>query len=170
MVKEDIKYLMPSAIFVSAQMDKVQTILGSCVAVCMYDLSAGVGGMNHFMLPYWNGVGLATPKYGNIAIETLYLKLIAAGAHPGKILAKVFGGGNVLNFTAGVKGIGERNYELAFSILSKYNIPVVGSSVGGDYGRKIIFESHSGIVMQKSIGRIDINFDLLPDAKLQDVI
>ena len=29
----------------------LSTLLGSCVAVCMFDLQARVGGINHFMLP-----------------------------------------------------------------------------------------------------------------------
>ena len=62
-------YLYPSALFVKKEGHMVTTVLGSCVAVCLYDKVMGIGGINHYMLPFWNGNELASPKYGNIAIE-----------------------------------------------------------------------------------------------------
>ena len=62
-------YLYPSALFAERTPFLVDTILGSCVAVCLYDEHKKIGGINHYMLPLWNGDGLATPKFGNIAIE-----------------------------------------------------------------------------------------------------
>ena len=57
----------------------VTTILGSCVSVCFSDPVMKMGGINHYMLPYWNGQGLASPKFGNIAIEKLLEKMISMG-------------------------------------------------------------------------------------------
>jgi chemotaxis receptor (MCP) glutamine deamidase CheD len=45
-----------------------QTILGSCVAVCLFDHVYGYGAINHFMLPWWNGQNIPSPKYGDIAV------------------------------------------------------------------------------------------------------
>jgi chemotaxis protein CheD len=86
-------FLYPSALFASRERHKVSTILGSCVAVCLYDPIAQIGGINHFMLPFWNGQGLASPKYGNIAIERLVEKMISLGCKKNNLKAKVFGGG-----------------------------------------------------------------------------
>ena len=55
-------FLYPAALFVNKRPHQVTTILGSCVAVCLYDAKLRQGGINHFMLPFWNGQGLASPK------------------------------------------------------------------------------------------------------------
>ena len=64
-------YLYPSALFAEKERYMVDTILGSCVAVCLFDSVKKIGGINHYMLPLWNGNGLASPKFGNIATEKL---------------------------------------------------------------------------------------------------
>ena len=69
-------FLYPSALFASREPYIVNTILGSCVAVCLYDVKLQIGGINHYMLPFWNGQGLASPKFGNIAISKLLEKMI----------------------------------------------------------------------------------------------
>ena len=95
---EDVKthFLYPSSLFASNEPHIVSTILGSCVAVCLFDATTKIGGINHYMLPFWNGQGLASPKYGNIAIERLLEKMIALGCKKSNIRAKVFGGGRLL--------------------------------------------------------------------------
>ena len=68
-------FLYPSTLFASREPFIVNTILGSCVAVCIYDTVLKFGGINHYMLPFWNGQGLASPKFGNIAIHKLLEKI-----------------------------------------------------------------------------------------------
>ena len=68
-------YLYPSALFAEKEQYMVDTILGSCVAVCLFDTKLKIGGINHYMLPLWNGNGLASPKFGNIATEKLIEKI-----------------------------------------------------------------------------------------------
>src|SRR5512133_3111807 len=93
-------YLYPATLFASREPHIINTILGSCVAVCMWDNVLGYGGINHYMLPLWNGKGLASPKYGNIAIRKLYEKMIDLGCSSMNLNAKVFGGADVLQSTA----------------------------------------------------------------------
>ena len=69
-------FLIEGTILVSVQECNVTTILGSCVAVCLWDPFLKVGGMNHYLLSLWNGKGLPTPRYGNIAIPKLIKKLV----------------------------------------------------------------------------------------------
>ena len=83
-------YLYPGTLFAHRQAHLVTTVLGSCVSVCLWDAAARVGGINHYLLPLWNGEGLATPKYGNIAIVKLIEKVQSYGAG-GKVVPKVFG-------------------------------------------------------------------------------
>ena len=73
--------------FASAQPAEVTTILGSCVAVCFWDRYLGIGGINHYMLPTWNGMELASPKYGNIAIERLLERMEQLGAQKKNLVA-----------------------------------------------------------------------------------
>ncbi|HNS31326.1 MAG TPA: chemotaxis protein CheD [Tenuifilaceae bacterium] len=150
---EDIKthFLYPSSLFASNEPHIVSTILGSCVAVCMFDATTKIGGINHYMLPFWNGQGLASPKYGNIAIERLLEKMLALGCKKSNIQAKVFGGGEVIETNIAQFKIGQRNIELAMEALEDLKLPIVAKSVGGKLGRKIEFNTETGEVKQKYI-------------------
>lgn len=144
-------FIYPGKLEVATNSTQFITILGSCVAVCLWDTKLKFGGINHFMLPLWNGEGLASPKYGNIAIDKLITKMIWAGASIENMEAKVFGGGNVINTTSNLYNIGERNIEMAFSKLNEYGIRVVGSSTGGKKGRKILMDSSNFKILHKFI-------------------
>lgn len=146
-------FLYPAALFASKSPHRVSTILGSCVAVCLFDPILQIGGINHFMLPFWNGQGLASPKYGNIAIERLIEKMLSLGSAKSNIKAKVFGGGEVIDTNISQFHIGERNIQIAFEMLDEYKIPVVAKSVGGKLGRKIEYNTTTGEVKQKYIER-----------------
>lgn len=141
-------YLYPGTLFAHRHPHQVTTVLGSCVSVCLWDSVARVGGINHYLLPLWNGDGLPTPKYGNIAIVKLIEKVQALGAGS-KLVAKLFGGASMWEKTDGLLAIGQRNIELAAEILEQHRIPVVSSDLGGCAGRKIIFHTADGTVLLK---------------------
>ena len=103
--------------------------------------------MNHMMLPFWNGEGLATPKYGNIAMEKLFARVLSIGCRRENLVAKVFGGANVSGTGLEVFMIGDRNITLAMQMLEEFRIPVVAKDVGGRVGRKIIMNSETGVIM-----------------------
>ena len=146
-----IHFLYPAELFISKTPYQVNTILGSCVSVCLFDPVTHIGGINHFMLPYWNGQGLASPKYGNIAIERLTDKMISLGCNKINIKAKIFGGGEVIETNIVQFHIGKRNIELARTMLEDLKIPIISSSVGGKLGRKIEFLTSTGDVRQKYV-------------------
>lgn len=147
----DSIYLYPAALIVPAKHSVVHTILGSCISVCLFDPKTKTGGINHYMLPFWNGNGLASPKYGNIAIEKLHQKLISQGVIHDNIIAKVFGGGEVLEVINQHFNVGQRNIDIAHEMLEQLKIKIVAESTGGKLGRKIIFNSGTGEVIQKYI-------------------
>lgn len=126
----------------------VTTVLGSCVAVCLFDETTGIGGINHYMLPFWNGKELASPKYGNIAIESLIKKIEHLGCKRENLVAKVFGGANQLDHKLGV---GQRNIKIAEELLVDLKIKVVAKSLGGHKGRKLNFNTSTGEVFMKYI-------------------
>ena len=146
-------FLYPAALFASKEPYQINTILGSCIAVCFWDKILNYGGMCHFMLPYWNGEGLASPKYGNIAIERLLEKMYSFGSKKHNLIAKVFGGGEVIEAKSQQFHIGQRNIKLAFEMLNEEKINIVSQSVGGKLGRKIIFNTHTGEVKQRYVQR-----------------
>ena len=140
-------FLFPGTIFAESAEYQISTVLGSCVAVCLWDHAARRGGMNHIMLPLWNGEGLATPKYGNIAMERLLAKVLFIGCRRENLVAKVFGGANVTGTGLEVFMIGDRNITLAFEMLAEFRIPVASKDVGGRVGRKIIMNTETGVVL-----------------------
>jgi chemotaxis protein CheD len=120
------------------------------VAVCLFDETKGIGGINHYMLPFWNGNELASPKYGNIAIESLVKKLEQLGCKRTHLVAKVFGGANQLDHTL---GIGQRNIKVAVELLAELEIKIVAKSTGGQKGRKLNFNTATGEVFMKYISK-----------------
>ena len=149
---KNFHYLLPSALYVARKPTLVDTVLGTCIAVCLYDETLKAGGINHYMLPYWNGEGLASPKYGNIANELLVQRMENMGCRRRNLVAKVFGGKEPSQadsqFTIGI-----RNYELAQEQLEEMRIPIVAKSIGGQKGRKIVFHTNTGAVRMKFLNK-----------------
>lgn len=143
-------YLYPSTLFAKKEGHMVTTVLGSCVAVCLFDQTIGIGGINHYMLPLWNGNELASPKYGNIAIEGLVKKMEELGSKRVNMTAKIFGGANQLDHKF---GIGQRNIKIAEEILEKMRIKIIAKSVGGHLGRKINMNTASGVIFMKYLNK-----------------
>jgi chemotaxis protein CheD len=143
-------YLHPGQLFVATEPAVVTTILGSCVAVCVWDLVLGIGGINHYLLPAGVKTASTGLRYGNVAIEQLLERLSRAGATPSNLRAKVFGGACVLDAMRGKENhLGDKNVEIARKMLSEAGIPVVASDVGGGRGRKLIFHPHEGSALVK---------------------
>ncbi|MFZ2888986.1 chemotaxis protein CheD [Sulfuricurvum sp.] len=133
----------------------ISTVLGSCVSVCLYDGELGIGGMNHYLLPFWNGNGLQTPKFGNISIPKLIEAMIEKGSSRQSIQAKLFGGASMnISGSEGMM-IGEKNIIVARQILEEYKIPIIAEDIGGQNGRKIQFNLEQGKVLLKYASRND---------------
>lgn len=156
---KDIKIIHPGEYYVSGQDELIGTLLGSCVAVCLIDMKKSVCGMNHFMLP-----GKITrsdimsdrkAKYGITAINHLLTSMHEHGCRNDNLVAKIFGGGRVLDSAMGSHSIPEDNIRLANVMLELEDIPIVESDVGGNYTRKLLLEIHSGKVFLKKSTRKD---------------
>lgn len=146
-------FLYPSNLYVGIDDEWITTVLGSCVSVCFFDTKKMFGGISHYMLPYWNGDGLESPKFGNVAIVQLFQKMLDLGSKKGDIVCKIFGGAEVLNNSDSVFHIGQRNIELAYKIVADLGVPIKGSSTGGKLGRKIHFNTGTGEVLQKYLAK-----------------
>jgi chemotaxis protein CheD len=142
-------YLAPGRLYASSADVQVTTILGSCVAVCIWDAQAEVGGINHFLLPSGSP---ASPRFGDSAVALLIGSVLELGAQRGRLAAKVFGGACVLEaFRVDPWSLGARNVEIAREQLAEHGIPVVGEDVGGDLGRKLVFHVRTGAAWVRPI-------------------
>ena len=117
----------------------IATLLGSCVAVCLYDPKLHLGGMNHFLLPSINrsaNADIDVILNGDYAMEVLVNALLDKGAQKKRLVAKAFGGGNIVNSIR--MAIGDRNAEFAQEWLKREGIPLLASDFGGPWSRKVI--------------------------------
>ena len=149
--KENTHYLHPGNLFASANPHVVTTILGSCIAVCLFDQTKKIGGINHYMLPLWNGEGLPIPRFGNVAIKKLIEKMEMLGANRRALKAKVFGGSTIHETASGLLNVGLRNIDIAKDMLAEERIPIVGSDMGGSQGRRVLFYTDTGSVKMRYI-------------------
>lgn len=120
--------------------------LGSCVVVTLYDEEKKIGGMLHYLLPKNPNRGKKS-KYADTGIESLLLKLSEKGVNIKDLKAKLFGGSVMFSELENNESssIGTRNIEKAREVLKKYNIPIVGEDVGGNYSRSVLFDLSTGI-------------------------
>lgn len=130
--------------------------LGSCVAVCIYDISAKIGGLAHIMLPSNNGSSRGDlKKYANILIPLMFEDLIKNGAHRLRMNAKIAGGAQMFSFTgtSHVLKIGERNIQAAEEELQKLKIPLLATDVGGNFGRTVNLDITNGSLHVRTINQ-----------------
>lgn len=146
-------YLHPGQLHVSAEPAAVTTILGSCVSACVYDREAGIGGINHYLLPFWSGNGTSSPRFGNVAMKALVERVLALGGRRQLIQAKVFGGACVLDAFRRPQGrhLGDHNVGRALEALAAEGIPVVARDTGGERARKLVFHTDTGAAWLRAI-------------------
>jgi chemotaxis protein CheD len=135
-------YLQGGEVFATAEPTAVTTVLGSCVAVCLFAPGTGIGGVNHYLLP--TSRDDRTGRFGVTAMRLLLERVQALGARRPELRAKVFGGGGTLGRRPGVRTLGEQNAELAVQTLAAEGIPILGGDVGGPRGRKLVFHVDTG--------------------------
>ena len=152
----DTAKILPGEYFVTRRDMAVVTVLGSCVAACLRDRIAGLGGMNHFMLPGIDGGGpvSVSARYGVHAMEILVNRLLKLGAQRHNLEAKVFGGGNVLRGFV-TTTVGERNAEFVLDYLKTEGIRLVSSDLLGVYPRKVYFFPKTGRVLVRKLKSSD---------------
>lgn len=141
----------PGEYHVSAEEDAViATVLGSCIAACISDPAAAVGGLNHFMLPSsidggW-GKAAASLRYGNFAMERLVNDLLARGAHRSRMQVKIFGGARL---GASTDSVGERNIAFIDAYLRAEGMQPVARHLGGSRARSIVYQPVLGRVFMR---------------------
>ncbi len=142
-------YISQGEFVVGADERPISTILGSCIATCLFDEDARIGGMNHFLLPEGRGDAIQAASFGVNAMELLINALIKRGAHRPNLRAKVFGGARMI---AGLSDIGQKNVDFVLDFLDREGIACVSRSLGGTQARRIEFWPMTGRVRQRLLG------------------
>ncbi len=146
--KVDTVKVLPGEYYVSQDDLMVMTVLGSCIAACIWDPKIRVGGMNHFMLP--EGGGDTSGRYGSYAMELLINEMIKLGARRETMQAKVFGGGQVMHsFTT--MNVGERNTQFVLDYLQTERIAIISKDVLDIHPRKVCYFPATGKAMVKRL-------------------
>lgn len=150
-------YVVQGEYRVSAEPDEVlSTLLGSCVAVCLWDPVARVGGMNHFLLPFGpDGAKDGSMRYGVHAVEILINDLLRNGARRDRLRAKLFGGARM---SSRLRDIGTANAAFARDYLKTEDIACIAESLGGNSARRVVFRPTTGQARQM----------LVPDAIVEE--
>lgn len=131
------------------------TILGSCVAACVRDPVAAVGGMNHFLLPGTDTGGKGEPdamRYGVYSMELLLNAVYRYGAKRERLEVKLFGGARMID---GLTDVGSQNATFAEKFLRSEGINVLGGSLRGEQGRRIQYWPVTGRVRQMAVANGD---------------
>lgn len=150
--------ILPGEYYVTGRDMLLVTVLGSCVSACIRDPKAGIGGMNHFMLPEGDPHNplSESARYGGYAMEVLLNQLIKMGASRTRLEAKVFGGGAVMRgFT--MHNVGERNSDFVLEYLDAERIRVVAQDLRDIYPRKVYYFPSSGRVLVKKLKQVHNN-------------
>ena len=136
----------------------IHTLLGSCVAVCLFDPIRRIGGMNHILLP---GNGDKKPfsdsiRYGINAMELLINMIMNLGGKRSRLVAKAFGGGHILSGISEENGPGQKNIRFVLEFLKVEGINLISQNLGGYDSRRIYFHTDTGDVFLKRIATVHL--------------
>lgn len=145
-------FLLPGEYLISKKPHEVTTLLGSCIAVCLYSKKAKFGGVNHYMLPT-SSSSEKSGKYGDYSIQTIVNFLQRGAGTLQGAEAMIFGGAAVVGAIRSGANIGEKNIELARKMLAEYKIPITQAHVGGNTGMKIKYQTWNNTIEWRYIER-----------------
>ena len=151
--------VLPGEFYVSKNNELISTVLGSCIAACVYDEVLGIGGMNPFMLPIQKGADLKNAhslscRYGNWAMEYLINEVLKNGASRCNLKVKLFGGGKIIS---AMTDIGLGNISFAAAYIKEEALNLVAHDMGGPWPRKIFFHPNTGKVHMKKLKNLHNN-------------
>ncbi len=159
-------FVLPGEIAVTRQPALIGTLLGSCVAVCLYNRKLKFGGMNHYLLP--SGTDrTSVGKFGDKAMDKLIGAMLKIDPEPRNLEAKIYGGGKVVSHLASSFDVGEKNVAIAVAKLKENNISIVKREVRGEQGRKILFNNYTGEVELRMVEKSEVT--LQAEAKSKDL-
>ena len=160
-------FVLPGEIALTKQPALISTLLGSCVAICLYNKRMKFGGMNHFMLPTGKVKSMAG-KYGDYSSHKLIDSMLRIDQSKGNLVAHVYGGGAVVGHLSSGFDIGKRNIQVALAVLNEYGIPISKQRTGGTSGVKVFFDNYTGNVEIRLIQKSELTVQL--ESKKKDMV
>ena len=145
-------FLKPGYLYLPDRPTTISAVLGSSVAVSLYDRALKIGGMNHFLFPYIETREKTTVQYGNVAVLTLIRMMTANGSNISNLEAQIFGG--AFNSECSKRDIGKDNLKTARYILTGKKIKIASEDIGGELGRKIVFNTGTYEIVILKVGRL----------------
>ena len=145
-------YILPGQLYASVEPCQIKTILGSCVAICLWDKRRGAGGMNHFLLPSAREGQPSSLRYADEATRVLLQRLKELGCRAPNLRAKIFGGAALFQSReVYATTLGAKNVAAALELMRKASIPIVAQETGGPQGRKLLFNTDDGVAWSRRI-------------------
>jgi len=144
--------LKPGFIYLPRQPTAISAVLGSSVSICLYDKKLEIGGMNHFLFPSVLPPERPTARYGNVATTALIRMMLKNGATLKTMEAQVIGGAFLPETMS--RDIGRSNLETARTMLKERKIRIISEDVGGELGRKIVFNTTNCEIAVLKVGRL----------------
>ncbi len=144
------KYLTGGTVYISSVPCIITTVLGSCVAVVLWDSVRKYGGMNHYLLPVKPYKNKDIYSYGDTATKVLIDRMIKSGSLQNDLKAMIYGASDFNS----AYDIWSDNIKVAEEILSIYNIKICNKKTGGRFGRNLKFNTHTGIAEHKFVDNL----------------
>ena len=148
--------ITPGEMYVTKQDERIFTVLGSCIAVCLLDDTASIGGMNHFMLAKRDKRDTEDARkgrYGNLAMDRLFRSMLARGAKQEHLNARIVGGAATTPTCCANHCVAKENTRFAKAYLEETNIPIVSYDTGGSSARQLYFDVRSGRISVRLLAR-----------------
>ena len=144
--------ILPGEFYVTSHNETITTILGSCISACVRDRRAGLGGMNHFMLPIGKSASKIqkadAARYGNFAMEQMINDILRNGGTRDNLEIKIFGGGRVMR---GMTDVGQQNIRFVREYIELEGLNLLAEDIGGNYPRKVMYQPKTGKVKMKKL-------------------
>lgn len=150
-------YLKIAEMKIVKKPDTLKTVVGSCIALCLWDKTTFSGGMVHIMMPESNGNRVEQKgKYADTAVESLLNEMIKKGCDQENLIARIVGGASMFNNNyekIDVGNIGEKNTQIVKQYLNKFNISIKSEDTGGISGIRVVFDPSTGKVISSSLNK-----------------
>jgi chemotaxis protein CheD len=147
-------FLKPGFLYVADKPTAISTVVGSCVAISLYDRHRLVCGTNHFQYPFIGDKHKATARYGNVAVSALIEMMLQNGSKLKHLEAQIFGGAH--NADISPQNIGRENVGVARKVITRKKIPIVSEDVGGQKGRKVIINTDMNQIVVVKVDKLRV--------------
>jgi len=148
-------FLLPGSYHLTSRPLTIETLVGSCVSVCLYNIKNCQAAMNHFLHDVPKGKSFyQIGQYGSSATEYIIEKLMSFDPEASHYQAQVFGGAAVIKTVSSEQNVGQKNIDIAKKILNTYRISIIREEIGGQRGRRVSFDTATNTVFCRFAGQI----------------